>query len=222
MKAPTMNPMNNTRRRIGFFALALLTAATALGVGGCSNQKKQNELTIADLRSENEALRTENDTLTQSLAQANERAATLESENATLRTAATQPATDTGTGMSAGMGATDRILTIAGDVAFGSGQVTLTAAGRREIDKIISEIQSRYPGHRIEIAGFTDTDPLRKTKDKYTDNENLSAQRALAVERYMNSKGIPADLTHSSAYGPSKPKATKQASRRVEVKILAN
>lgn len=219
-----MNPMNNTRRRIGFFALALLTAATALGVGGCSNQKKQNELTIADLRSENESLRTENDTLTQSLSQANERVATLESENATLRTAATQPATDTGagTGMSAGMGATDRILTIAGDVAFGSGQVTLTAAGRREVDKIISQIQSSYPGNRIEIAGFTDSDPLRKTKDKYTDNENLSAQRALAVERYMNSKGISADLTHSSAYGPSSPKGSKQASRRVEVKILAN
>ncbi|MDX2115061.1 MAG: OmpA family protein [Planctomycetota bacterium] len=199
--------------------LLVVLAVGALALGGCKNNKKEQELTIAGLQEENNRLQAELETVTGERNSAVERATAAENELSAAREAATktpppEPATTTRGG--------DRILSIAGDVAFGPGQTSLTAAGRREVDKIISIIRSQYSGSRIEIAGFTDSDPLRKTKSKYTDNENLSAQRALAVERYMNQQGIPGDLTHSAGYGPSNPKGSKKDSRRVEIRILAN
>lgn len=213
-------------RMFPLFGLPRVVAAAAIGViglglGGCNNKQKQADLTIADLQAENTTLRDENEKLNASLGQATERVQSLESENSTLKSApppAAQPVT-TDTGASASR---DRILTIAGDVAFAPGSATLTSAGRREVDKVISLIKNQYGGNRIEIAGYTDTTPLQKSKPKWQDNENLSAQRALAVERYMNSKGIPDELTHSAAYGPAAPKGSKKDSRRVEIKILAN
>lgn len=208
------------RHRCRLLALAALAAFASIGMGGCSNKPKQQEIMIADLTQENEDLRSQKQKVEDDLAAAQTRLSELEGENATLKEAATKAPVTTDTGV--GRAGSDRILTIAGDVAFASGSTTLTSAGRREVDKIIQLIKSQYGGNRIEIAGYTDTDPLRKTKGKYTDNENLSAQRALSVERYMNSKGISSDLTHVAAYGPANPKGSKKDSRRVEIKILAN
>jgi outer membrane protein OmpA-like peptidoglycan-associated protein len=199
----------NRSRFARTFALIVLAAGAVLG--GCNNNKKAQALQLAQLTDENQTLREENERLNNDYKTASERAAALESENATLKT-----------GGGAGGGGGDRVLTIAGDVAFGPGQISLTAAGKREVDKIIDIIKSQYSSNRIEVAGFTDSDPLKKTKDKYTDNENLSVQRALAVERYMNSQGVSEDQTHSAGYGKSHPKGSKKDSRRVEIRILAN
>lgn len=212
-----MNGSNTglTSRRVPMLALLALSASAAF-LGGCNNEKKQQALTIAQLQEDNQSLMTENERLSSEAKSAAERASALEAENATLKSSPTMG------GGGGGGGGGDRVLTVAGDVAFGPGQITLTAAGKREVDNIISTIKSQYGGSRIEIAGFTDNDPLKKTKDKYTDNENLSVQRALAVERYMNDHGISGDLTHSAGYGPSNPKGSKKDSRRVEIRILGN
>lgn len=208
-----------TTRRNKLLALLAISAFAGLGLGGCNNQKRAQEIELGQLRDENTQLRDENDKSNASLTSAQQRLTELEGENATLKT---NPSTGGGSMSGGGGSDRDRVMTVAGDVAFGPGQVTLTAAGKREVDKIVSEISSQYSGHRIEIAGYTDRDPLKKTKDKYTDNENLSAQRALAVERYMNSKGISADQTHVTAYGPANPKGNKKDSRRVEIRVMAN
>lgn len=202
-----------TPRRAPLIALLAVAAATML-LGGCNNQKKIDAQTIAELNADKEALTAENDRLSAEAKAASERASALDTELATIKSAPAGP--------TAGGGGSDRVLTIAGDVAFGPGQITLTAAGKSEVNKIIGTIKSQYSGSRIEVAGFTDSDPLKKTKDKYTDNENLSVQRALAVERYMNEHGISDDQTHSSGYGKSNPKGSKKDSRRVEIRILAN
>lgn len=212
MNAPT-NGL--TPRRAPMIALLAFAAATML-IGGCNKQEKQNALTIAQLQEDNQAMMAENERLAAEAKAAADRASAAESEAATLKAA---PPVGAGGG---GGGGGDRVLTIAGDVAFGPGQITLTSAGKAEVDKIISTIKSQYSGSRIEVAGFTDSDPLKKTKDKYTDNENLSVQRALAVERYMNDHGISEDQTHSSGYGKSHAKGSKKDSRRVEIRILAN
>lgn len=192
----------------------LITAAAlcALGAGGCNGQQKKNlELQVADLQSERDMLRQENEQLSADLRAAQDRAASLEAEAATLRAAPTQASS----GYAGG-----KVITVSGDVLFASGSATIKQSAHAQLNRIADEIRSRYAGHRIEIAGYTDSDPLRKTKDKWTDNENLSAQRALAVERYLASRGIPPDMMHSSAYGPADPKGSKQASRRVEIRIL--
>lgn len=115
----------------------------------------------------------------------------------------------------------DRVISIAGDVLFSSGSATIKNDAKRVLDRIADELNSSYASNRIRIAGHSDSTPLRKTKDKWTDNENLSGQRALAVERYLATKGVDAKRMYSAAFGADDPKGSKNASRRVEIVILA-
>ena len=121
-------------------------------------------------------------------------------------------------GVTSGSG--DIVLSVAGDVLFSSGKVTLKAEGRRELDRIARMIMSQHPSNTIRVEGYTDSDPIRKSAWKT--NERLSAERALAVESYLVARGIDADRIYSAAMGAAKPKSSKQASRRVEIVILAN
>jgi outer membrane protein OmpA-like peptidoglycan-associated protein len=114
----------------------------------------------------------------------------------------------------------DLVVEVAGDVLFDSGSVTLKATAKKTLDTVARRIKGDYSGHTIRVEGYTDSDPLNKTKGKYKDNEELSAQRALAVERYLVSKGVSSRDVYSAAFGPAKPKGSKKASRRVEIVIL--
>ncbi|USN98763.1 MAG: OmpA family protein [Phycisphaeraceae bacterium] len=113
----------------------------------------------------------------------------------------------------------DVVLSVAGDVLFDSGQVTLKAAGRRELDRIARLIMTQYSTNTIRVEGYTDSDPIRKSKWK--SNEHLSAERALAVENYLVARGVDGDRIYSAAMGSASPKSNKEASRRVEIVILA-
>jgi len=62
---------------------------------------------------------------------------------------------------------------------------------------------------------------LVKTKDKWKTNERLSGERAMAVEDFLSSKGIPKDRIYFAGFGSDKPKSNKKDSRRVEIVILA-
>tara|TARA_E500000318_G_scaffold98558_1_gene99959 strand:- start:139 stop:819 length:681 start_codon:yes stop_codon:yes gene_type:complete len=117
-------------------------------------------------------------------------------------------------------GSGDIVLSVAGDVLFSSGKVTLKAEGRRELDRIARMIMSQHPTNTIRVEGYTDTDPIRKSQWKT--NERLSAERALAVEAYLVARGIESDRIYSAAMGSAKPKSNKSESRRVEIVILAN
>lgn len=113
----------------------------------------------------------------------------------------------------------DVVLTVAGDVLFESGKVTLKAAGRRELDRIARAIMTQYSSNTIRVEGYTDTDPIRKSTWKT--NERLSSERALSVEAYLVARGVDADRIYSAAMGSAAPKSNKQESRRVEIVILA-
>lgn len=109
-------------------------------------------------------------------------------------------------------------MDIAGEVLFDSGSVTIKSGARGVLDSVVRVIQQRYPNAEIRVAGHTDNDPIRKSDWKT--NERLSAERAMAVESYLVSKGLDNNRIHSAAYGPAKPKGTKRESRRVEIIIL--
>lgn len=198
-------------RKLSLCALAVV----CIGLGGCNNQKKKDALTISELTRENEDLRTEAQRAADEAAALRTRSTELENQ---LEAAKAAPPVDT----TAAAPTRDRIITIAGDVLFAPGSATIKRTAHGELDSIASRLNGEFAANRIEIAGYTDSDPLKKTKAKWTDNENLSAQRALAVERYFASKGVNADRMHSAAYGPADPKGSKQNSRRVEIKIMAN
>jgi outer membrane protein OmpA-like peptidoglycan-associated protein len=213
-------------------ALSVLVLGLAGAVlGGCQNNKEA-ELTITELRSENEELRVQNDQLESALSACDERYDALAAErealiaeNADLRSAAAAPAASPDTGFASGDGMRvsrrggDIVVEVAGDVLFSSGKASLRSDAKRRLDEIARVIQQRYASNEIRIAGHTDTDPIRKSGWKT--NERLSAERALAVEEYLSSRGISKDRMYAAAYGPAKPRSSKQESRRVEIVIIA-
>lgn len=174
-------------------------------LAGMQESMRQAEENNSAFQNQNEQLRSEN--------------ARLQSE---LAAAQTQPKTGfegiSGIDLSARGGSI--VVGVASEVLFASGSATLRNDAKRTLDQVISVLRNQYGGNEIRVEGYTDNDPLVKTKDKWQTNERLSAARALAVEEYLVSKGLNNDRVYSAAFGPSNPKATKQASRRVEIVIL--
>jgi len=111
------------------------------------------------------------------------------------------------------------VVAVAGDVLFDSGRAELKNTSRQSLDRIAQVINSQYAGQMVRIEGYTDSDPIRRST--WRSNEHLSAERALAVEQHLVSRGINNDRVYSAAFGPSSPRATKDQSRRVEIVVLA-
>lgn len=219
-----------SRRQISVMKtlFALAPGAVALIAGGCDTVPKADyDAAIT----ENNELRDRVEALQNTVRQAEDDKAVLAEQNRDLdaevsrlrseaRSVPSQPSMAAGpAGSGQNLRSTDVVVTVAGDVLFNSGQVTLKAEGRRELDNVARLILSQYPSNLIRVEGYTDTDPIRRSKWKT--NERLSAERALAVEEYLVSRGVDADQIYSAALGPANPKSSKSASRRVEIVILA-
>ncbi len=216
-----------TLARTAILAALLAPLAT---LGGCANDKTDE---LAMLREENQELRAQEEQLRAALNESDARVSALQDERArlteanaglrdSLEGARARPTTgfEGIAGTTTSIRGTDIVVDVAGDVLFASGSVTLKSDAKRTLDRIAAEITRSYPGAEIRIAGHTDNDPIRKSQWKT--NERLSAERALAVEEYLASRGVSKDRMHIAGYGPAKPQATKQASRRVEIVILGS
>mgnify|MGYP002402845710 CR=1 FL=1 len=214
---------------------AVKVAALAVGLvvvsgmlGGCAKNKGGGEL---------EALRDENTSLREQLAQLENALDTCEDRNANLvadRDAAVSEAERLRSGAGSQMASNpfgslpgvdvsqrggEIVLNIAGDVLFASGQTTLRNDAKRTLDQIASVLQSQYGNNQIRIAGHTDSDPIKKSQWKT--NERLSAERAMAVEDYLSSRGLSKNNMYIAGYGSAQPRGDKQSSRRVEIIVLA-
>jgi outer membrane protein OmpA-like peptidoglycan-associated protein len=110
-------------------------------------------------------------------------------------------------------------VTLPGDVLFSPGQTDLKESAKTTLDKVIAAINKDYSGKKILVDGYTDTDPINKTKGKWVDNLDLSAARARAVTEYLVSQGLSSKIVSPRAFGSTNPKATKAASRRVEIVV---
>jgi outer membrane protein OmpA-like peptidoglycan-associated protein len=111
-------------------------------------------------------------------------------------------------------------VVIEGDVLFDSGKSTLKVASKRSLDRIVTIIKDSHAGRSLDVVGFTDTDPIKATKDRFATNYHLGFERAYAVREYLIAKGLPKDAIKLSSWGPDKPADTKARSRRVEVVVL--
>ncbi|MFI5221176.1 MAG: OmpA family protein [Bacteroidia bacterium] len=107
------------------------------------------------------------------------------------------------------------------NIFFDLGKTELKKESYPELDRII-QIMKENPAMNIEIAGHTDD-----VGDENT-NLKLSVERALAVENYIQLKGIKDYRVISTGYGKAKPisdnksEEGRQQNRRVEFKILMN
>ncbi|MBQ6587953.1 MAG: flagellar motor protein MotB [Butyrivibrio sp.] len=115
-------------------------------------------------------------------------------------------------------------LTIQGSILFDSGKVEIKEDAIPVIDKV-GQILETYAGGTVDIEGHTDNVPM-SSGGKYSNNDELSSGRALAVFNYLveNTTLDPANLIHTGRgeYDPIADNSTDEGrarNRRVEIKI---
>ena len=73
------------------------------------------------------------------------------------------------------------------------------------------------------VSGFTDDKPVTERNRHFTDNLELSAQRALTVTRALIDEGMPSSQVFAAAFGAEQPVASnasengRSLNRRVEM-----
>jgi len=212
--------------------LAVAVVASCCMLIGCNNYEEQIEaqkVQIDQLNAENTELSRRNSDLqgkltiaNTELAQKNQRINDLESKLASKprsvpRSSAPPGWIDSRVGPQ---------VTIGSDLLFSSGRATLSAAGKQRLSSIASDLKGKFSGQPIRVYGFTDSDPIRKTKHLWKDNLDLSANRAMAVTRYLISRGISASQIETIGMGSTNYKASnssksgKAQNRRVEIYVI--
>ena len=110
-------------------------------------------------------------------------------------------------------------VNLPGDVLFSPGKTDLKESAKSTLNKVANAIKKDYASKKVFVDGYTDSDPINKTKNDWDDNLDLSAGRARAVYNYLLSQGISQRLIAPRAFGSTNAKATKAASRRVEIVV---
>ena len=187
-----------------------------LGLAGCAGNGGGSE---GALLRENRELRDRVLAQQEALNDASLRVATLEEENLRLGTSGTGFGDMTGVTTSRNANG-EVVVAIAGDVLFSSGRAEIRPGARKTLDEIARVLNSTYAANGIRVEGYTDTDPIKKSK--WGTNERLSAERAMAVEDYLVKKGVKNARVYSAAFGTARSRPSKEASRRVEIVILAS
>ncbi|MGQ0629338.1 MAG: OmpA/MotB family protein [Phycisphaerales bacterium] len=186
-------------------------AGSVLMLGGCNDTTKADN---ARLTEENAKLQAANQQTSQELVTAK-----MQYDSLKANPPAAQPAITTGTSSPPPAAPkADVVIEVAGDVLFASGSTALQAAGKKELDKVAASLKGRYASNRVRVEGYTDSDPIKRSK--FPSNEALSEQRAESVRAYLVSKGVNADRLTIVGMGSAKPRATKAASRRVEIVVV--
>ncbi len=218
-----------------FKVLSIVMLLLAVSVVGCGKKEKME---LADLRAQYNDLSANNNDLRDQLAKAKASEAELmaqvdaknlqiDSLGSQLRSSqdklALQSQTTSG-GWEVGLTA-DRV-TVGTDILFSAGRASLTSKGKSALDAIVSDLKSSYSDMPVRVYGYTDSDPIKKTKNLWKDNLDLSANRAMAVTRYLTNKGINASSVETIAMGKELPiasndsKAGKAKNRRVEIIVI--
>jgi flagellar motor protein MotB len=115
---------------------------------------------------------------------------------------------------------------ISGSVLFPFNSDALRPEGRQLLQSLVPPLKV-YLGERQEmlmVSGFTDDKPIQQNgQQRYTDNLELSAQRALTVTRALIAEGMPTDRVFAAAFGAEQPVASnanedgRALNRRVEM-----
>jgi flagellar motor protein MotB len=120
----------------------------------------------------------------------------------------------------------DGRIGISGSVLFAFNSADLQPEGRQLLKSLAAPLAS-YLGTRDEalmVSGFTDDRQVRDgPRAKFSDNWELSAQRALTVTRALIEDGLPASAVFAAAFGAEQPVASnaeaagRALNRRVEM-----
>ncbi len=206
--------------------IVLAGITMGLAMVGCSNNTEQMDA----FKTENEELRVQYTESQEALLaadsdlqRAQEALRTEQEHNGTLQTQLdTRPEEinifENIDGVSASMRDKDLALTVASDLLFSSGSATLKKSAKGTLGDVATALNNRYPNQSIVVMGYTDTDKI--TKSSFKSNWHLAFDRAWAVREYLVSKGVSKNRIAIESWGPTKPLATKAASRRVDIVVV--
>lgn len=119
----------------------------------------------------------------------------------------------------------DGRIGISGSVLFNFNSAELQPEGRQLLKSLAAPLAA-YLAARDEVlmvSGFTDDRQVRGGSQKFADNWELSAQRALTVTRTLIEEGLPAGSVFAAAFGAQQPVASnadaegRSRNRRVEM-----
>ena len=115
---------------------------------------------------------------------------------------------------------------ISGSVLFAAGSAELRTEGRQLLQSLVVPLKV-YLMERDEmlmVSGFTDNTALLQGRhQRFADNLELSAQRALTVARALIDEGMPSSQVFAAAFGAEQPVADnadesgRAQNRRVEM-----
>jgi flagellar motor protein MotB len=115
---------------------------------------------------------------------------------------------------------------ISGSVLFAAGSAELRPEGRQLLQSLVQPLKV-YLSERDEmlmVSGFTDnTTLLQGRHQRFADNLELSAQRALTVTRALIEEDMPSSQVFAAAFGAEQPVADnadekgRAQNRRVEM-----
>lgn len=119
----------------------------------------------------------------------------------------------------------DGRIGISGSVLFALNSDALQPEGRQLLRSLAPPLAAYLAvnDEMLMVSGFTDDRPVRETNRVFTDNWELSAQRALTVTRTLIDEGIPAASVFAAAFGQEQPVASntdadgRARNRRVEM-----
>lgn len=114
------------------------------------------------------------------------------------------------------------------EVLFAPGQARINPAGKQQLARIaaaLADIAEMIPADIpwvLQVDGHTDNVPITSG---YSDNWDLSTERALSVVRFFVAEGVPANRLAAAGFGEFQPidnastDEARQRNRRIEIKL---
>jgi len=134
-----------------------------------------------------------------------------------------------GTGVSVKIKEGHISVVLPSSVLFNSGQTTLKKSAKSSLSRVCSVLEKDFPNETIRIEGHTDSDPIKRTKQLYKTNWELSAVRAATVLHYLTDTcHLDSKKLYLAGFGKYQPvasnknKSGKKKNRRVEIVVLTD
>lgn len=109
------------------------------------------------------------------------------------------------------------------EILFDSGKAVLKGTAKSTLQRVVSDLRTKFPGKLYLVIGHTDTDPIRVSAREWKDNMDLSLGRGRVVANELIAMGIDARSLIAGGQGehnprgPNDTKENKQRNRRVTV-----
>ncbi len=202
-----------------------------LFIYGCAGNRKALEEqvayqtdTINELQKENTALKSrlsETEAQLQQSAQQPSPAVNVENLRSTLE------AQLRGKGVGVKVRDGEVVLSLPATKLFEPGQFTLKPQARTLLTDVSRAIKTQAPTAMVRVEGHTDNQPIRKQKDRFKSNWELSAARASSVLHYLVEKcNMSPKKVYLAGFGEYQPvgnnktSSGRQLNRRVEIVVI--